>query len=448
MRRCSILALALCLVLPSPGRADYRPLATSPEQDEVLAEVLERAGPGRVVLFDLDSTLIDTRPRQVAILRAWAAREGVLELAGLQPEHIQSWDWAETLKRAGAPFPRIKDLAKRLRQPWSEGYWSDEALVHDLPMAGAPAYLRALHAKGATLAYVGRRTSQEAGTQRSLERLGFPLGERARLVLDEVPEAKSRKARKAAAQAARERSLASVAALGSVVAAFENEGHRVDDLRQRWPGSRVVHIISDGMAYTQTRGPRICGWLSQGEGARPEPGKIPDVPRPETPLEVVRVPDGDTVVARAPWGEQLTLRLIGIDTPEKDPLYERADMAGKKARHVAAYGAKLVANPKAWVEAKTFLSELLGKGELHLRYDPSNADGGHRDSTLSRRVLAYLFVRTAEGVELDVNAELCRAGYTLDYAKRYPHERGAEFRRLIEAARAAGRGYWSAKWRP
>ncbi|HBP18636.1 MAG TPA: hypothetical protein DEA08_12730 [Planctomycetes bacterium] len=448
MRRCSFLALALCLLAPSSAWADYRPLSTSPEQDQALNGVLERAGPGRVVLFDLDSTLIDTRPRQVAVLRAWAAREGVTELYGLQPEHIQSWDWTETLKRAGAPFPRIKELAKRLRQPWSEGYWSDAALVHDLPMAGASAYLRALHAKGATLAYVGRRASQEAGTRRSLEQLGFPLGERARLVLDEVAEAETRKARKAAAKAARERSLSTVAALGSVVAAFENEGHQVDALRQRWPGAVVVHLISDGMAYTQSRGPRIHGWLRRADEARPEPGKIPDVPRPDTPLEVVRVPDGDTVVARAPWGEQITLRLIGIDTPEKDPLYERADMAGKKARHVAAYGAKLVADPKAWVEAKTFLVELLGKGKLHLRYDPSNELSGHRDSTLSRRVLAYLVVRTPQGDEIDVNAELCRAGYTLDYAKRYPHQRGAEFRRLVEAAQAAGRGYWSAKWQP
>jgi endonuclease YncB( thermonuclease family)/phosphoglycolate phosphatase-like HAD superfamily hydrolase len=441
-------ALALVLLVSVAANADYRTLATSPAQDQLLDEVSKSAVAGKIVVFDLDSTLIDTRSRQVAILRAWAAREGVTELQALTLDHFQSWDFKETLKRAGVPLDKIRPLSKRVRKAWGKEFWRNESLVHDLPLPGAARYVRELHARGATVVYMGRRSSQTAGTRATLTHCGFPLDDRARLVLDEVEQVKGgRKKRSLAARAARERSLTSIAALGSVVATFENEGNKVDRLRQRWAQARVIHVRTDGLSYTQSRGPSIRGYLRTRDTV-PHPGSNPDIPDPKTALAIERVPDGDTVVARTPQGEKITLRLIGIDTPEKSPLYGRSNMAGKKQRHVVAYGKRLVDAPKAWVEAKTFLIGLLDQGSLHLEYDPNNAESGHRDSTSSRRVLAYLFVVTSEGKRIDVNAELCRRGFTYDYSKRYPHKRGAEFRQLIEKAKKEGIGYWSARWRP
>jgi len=441
---------AACLValFALPLHADYRTLGVSPGQDTVLAKLEALAAPGQVFIFDLDSTLLDTRPRQVAILRAWAAREGKTELSGLCVEHFQSWDFRETLKRAGVKISEIPALEKQVKKAWREGFWNPRALVHDLPIPGAAALVRRLHAKGATVAYVGRRATQDVQTQAALERFGFPLDERAILVSDVVEKVEGgRKARSKAARAAREAALTKAAGLGEVAACLENEGPKIDELRSRFPKALGVHVRTDGPGFTQSRGAYLEGYLRTTDSV-PAPGSNPDIPDPKTPLKVVGVPDGDTVKAETPQGERLTLRLIGIDTPEKDPLYERASMAGKKSRHVAGYGATLVADPKAWVEAKTFLISLLDQGDLHLAYDPDNERSGHRDSTSSRRVLAYLYVVKKDGSKIDVNAELCRQGYTLDYAFRYPHKRDKEFRKLIHAAKAAGLGYWAPKWQP
>ena len=197
---------AACLValFALPLHADYRTLEVSARQDKVLAELEGLAAPGRVFILDLDSTLLDTRPRQVAILRAWAAREGKAELSGLCVEHFQSWDFRETLKRAGVKISEIPALEKLVKQAWREGFWSPAALVHDLPLPGAAAFVRRLHAKGATVAYVGRRGSQEAATKAALTRFGFPLDERALLVCDLVEKVEGgRKARTKAARAKR-----------------------------------------------------------------------------------------------------------------------------------------------------------------------------------------------------------------------------------------------------
>lgn len=444
------LLTATCLValFATSALADYRTLETSAAQDRALERLSALAGPGKVFLLDLDSTLLDTRPRQVAILRAWAAREGKTELSGLCVEHFQSWDFKETLKRAGVKIKTIPALEKQVRKAWGKAFWTNEALAYDLPLPGAAALARRLHAKGATLAYVGRRSTQGVGTKAALVRFGFPIDERAQLVLDVVEKVTGgRKARSAAARAARAKSLEKAASLGEVVAALDNDGMRIDAYRAKFTKALVIHVRTDGPGFTNSRGPSLQGFLRTSDVV-PHPGQNPDVPKPETPLTIVGIPDGDTVKAETPEGEVVTLRLIGIDTPEKGPLYDRASMAGKKRRHIAGYGERLVANKAAWKEAKVFLEGLLAQGKVHLEYDPNNDRSGHRDSTSSRRVLAYLFVVTKDGTRIDVNAELCRGGYTLDYAHRYPHRRGVEFRELIRQAKAARKGYWSPRWQP
>ena len=62
MQRAMYVCLWACALAPAVALADYRLLATSQEQDQVLDRVLEATGPGKVVVFDLDSTVIDNRP--------------------------------------------------------------------------------------------------------------------------------------------------------------------------------------------------------------------------------------------------------------------------------------------------------------------------------------------------------------------------------------------------
>lgn len=443
------LLAALLSLAPSVVRAapvvlpEYRVLETSAQQDGLLDQALSRAAAGKVVLLDLDSTLLDNRPRTVAILRAWAEREGLIDLGGLTPEHLQEWGLDSALKRAGIAPARVKELSKQVRAAWGKEFWSDEATAYDLPIPGAARFARALWDKGATIVYVGRRVTQAAGTERSLRRFGFPLGERAVLELDQLES--GRDEGNAAAIASLERARAR----GEVVAAIDNEGPRVDLLRERFPEALVLQMRTDGPAFLKSQGPWIHGFLRTNDAA-PEPSEAGalDVPPEGAPLELVKVTDGDTIAVKDAAGEKHVIRLIGIDTPEKDGLYDQARMADKRRRHVEGYGERVVATKGSWTVARDFLQHLLEGKTITLKYDPANLKAGHRDSTGSRRILAYVWAEGSDGVQVDANMELAKNGMTLDYTPRYPHQRGAEFSKLVAEAHAEHRGYFGPEWQP
>ena len=115
-------------------------------------------------------------------------------------------------------------------------------------------------------------------------------------------------------------------------------------------------------------------------GAEPPP----PVPAPDftndTPVPVVRIVDGDTIVIQLD-GQDQKVRLIGVDTPETvDPR--------KPVQH---YGK----------EASAFLTNLLKGESVYLRYDQTKLDK-------YGRLLAYLY-RAPDG--LFVNLEIVRQGY-------------------------------------
>lgn len=141
----------------------------------------------------------------------------------------------------------------------------------------------------------------------------------------------------------------------------------------------------------------------------------PEIPRPDfsslDTAEVVRIVDGDTVVVRL-RGENVTVRLIGVDTPET--VHPR--------RPVEAYGK----------EASRFLTNLLAGESVYIESEPGN--------TVDRygRTLGYLY-RVPDG--LFVNLEIVRQGYGHAYTK-YPFAHMDLFRFYESKARESGRGLW------
>src|SRR5436190_1685758 len=81
----------------------------NPRQTLVLEEVLRRVGeavlrrpvPPPVVTFDLDSTVLDNRPRQLAILSAFAKANGLTGAEMLDFTEIDGWRVAEFVSRLG-----------------------------------------------------------------------------------------------------------------------------------------------------------------------------------------------------------------------------------------------------------------------------------------------------------------------------------------------------------
>jgi micrococcal nuclease len=135
---------------------------------------------------------------------------------------------------------------------------------------------------------------------------------------------------------------------------------------------------------------------------------------------VVRTVDGDTVHVRVA-GRIEKVRYIGIDTPEVHHPTRGEEPGGRAATEV---NRRLV-------------------GDRPVRLEP---DVQLRDR--HRRLLAYVWVKRADGVEVMVNAEMVRLGYA-QVLTVPPNVRHAEtFRKLAAEAREHHRGLWAGPLRP
>jgi micrococcal nuclease len=148
------------------------------------------------------------------------------------------------------------------------------------------------------------------------------------------------------------------------------------------------------------------------------PGRASSGPSPERDAlagMVVRVVDGDTVHVRLADRVE-KVRYIGIDTPETNHPTRGEEPGGREATEV---NGRLV-------------------GDRAVRLEP---DVQLRDR--HGRLLAYVWVRRADGGELMVNAELVRLGYA-QVMTVPPNVRHAElFRKLAIEARESHRGLWA-----
>ena len=146
---------------------------------------------------------------------------------------------------------------------------------------------------------------------------------------------------------------------------------------------------------------------SSGSGATPPPGAA-------QAAAIVRVVDGDTVIARLDSGPTERVRLIGIDTPE----------SVKPGTPVQCFALKASAHTKHLLTGR--------RVRLVLDAEPRDRYG---------RLLAYIY-RQPDG--LFVNADLVRGGYAQTLTIP-PNVRFADrFSALARQARDAGRGLWSA----
>ena len=146
-------------------------------------------------------------------------------------------------------------------------------------------------------------------------------------------------------------------------------------------------------------------------GARPPAGG-PAAEGPPGSATVVRVVDGDTLVAHLPAGDE-TVRLIGIDTPETK----------KPGTPVECFGA----------EASAHLEELAPPGTaVRLERDVDERDR-------YGRLLAYVF-RGPD--DLFVNRAMAEDGFAAAYTVPPNVARTDEVLAASRDARRAGRGLW------
>ena len=153
----------------------YAPFACSEFQDDLLTRAAEQVGTGSVAIFDLDGCLFDTRFRQVAIFKEFAAAHGVLELFHIKVSHFQDWDLRNTLMRLELSEDRIEEIYPALREFWWTRFFSNTYVRMDHAMPGAVELVRACYEQGAYVVYLtGRDNTMRKGTEDSLLAFGFP----------------------------------------------------------------------------------------------------------------------------------------------------------------------------------------------------------------------------------------------------------------------------------
>jgi hypothetical protein len=192
-----------------------------------------------VLVFDLDGTLFDNRPRSHAILQELATHwekphpELATRLGRLRAEEM-AYLLSDSLARVG-----LTD-AERVAEAtafWKERFFADEHLRHDVPVAGAAEFAKACYDAGAILVYLTGRDLplMGIGSFRSLRDHGFPIGvPGTELVLKPdaaMPDEEFKRFE-----------MPKLARVGPIVAAFDNEPVNCNTVLSQNPGCDSVLI--------------------------------------------------------------------------------------------------------------------------------------------------------------------------------------------------------------
>lgn len=156
-----------------------------PRLRQILMKIAELKTQGQTSLavFDLDSTLFDVSPRLERILMDFAAEP---ENKKRFPEQVKLFRHIKTLRtdwgiqgalvRAGLDGHH-PEFQLAVKDYWHERFFSSHYLQYDQPYEGAIAYVKAVAAAGAHVAYLTGRDQERMGTgsEEVLQQWDFPL---------------------------------------------------------------------------------------------------------------------------------------------------------------------------------------------------------------------------------------------------------------------------------
>ncbi|MBZ0116360.1 MAG: haloacid dehalogenase-like hydrolase [Sandaracinaceae bacterium] len=213
-----------------------------PHQLDVLSRVLGQlsswSGPrAPAVVFDLDATLFDNRPRTLEILMEFRD-----EIAGEDPALAEAMVSLEVDRIAYLLTDTLKgcgiykaDIVKRVTHYWHERFFSDEYIACDVPIEGAPEYVRACYEAGAVVVYLTGRDipGMLGGTVTKLRDDGFPIAVAGTELILKPDSGISDEAFKRGA-------LPTLDRVGELVAFFDNEPANCNLAKAMFPESTVV----------------------------------------------------------------------------------------------------------------------------------------------------------------------------------------------------------------
>ncbi|RMH55707.1 MAG: HAD family hydrolase [Candidatus Hydrogenedentota bacterium] len=203
-----------------------------------------------IVVFDIEGTLVDNRPRTCAILKKFVEEKGnaypdvAPRIRNLRADSVQ-YHLVDTFQDCGISNLFVLEHALKF---WADRFFSNRFLRFDTAIPGAVAFVNRLWKSGAMIVYLtGRdKPSMFSGTAGELEHLGFPIGvERTMLIMKPKP--------KAPAAPFKNEAAGFIERLGTVVAAFDDSMRNIEVYRKRWPEARIVQMRRPGQARPPQR---------------------------------------------------------------------------------------------------------------------------------------------------------------------------------------------------
>jgi hypothetical protein len=193
---------------------------------------LTRRQVSSVVIFDLDGTLLDNRPRTYRILREIAENfythtPNLQPILGKREEHDKvRYGVSATLEALGVSDPVEVDL---IEKEWKKRFFTDFYQRFDFPLPGGRHFVDDVHRAGATVCYLtGRDVSMLVGTTESLRQFGFPVGVLGTMTIVKTDISLDDERFK-------QETVDYLKRLGTIVATFENEPGNANMLVREFP---------------------------------------------------------------------------------------------------------------------------------------------------------------------------------------------------------------------
>lgn len=205
-----------------------------------------------VLVFDLDSTVFDNRPRQARIVREYGAQKNLPALTKVQQFHFTSgWDLKHACTAVGMSEADAESIHRDLKNFWGARFFTSPYCKDDIEIVGAPRFLNACVKTGAKLVYVtGRHEEMRAGSIEAMARCGMPVpGGTVALMMKPTLRESDDAYKRVAHQLLEE--------MGTVIAAFDNEPTHVNDYATRFPTCLPVHLATDHSGRPVTLSERV-----------------------------------------------------------------------------------------------------------------------------------------------------------------------------------------------
>lgn len=196
-----------------------------------------------VVIFDLDGTRYDNRPRTMYILRQIADQfydqmpQLVKAVENGEINKLDNYEYGldASMARLGVTDENEIKLAK---SEWSKRFFTDDYQQYDVPLPGAKKFVCDVYEAGATVIYLtGRDVNMLVGLTQTLRMCGFPVGVVGTMTMTKKDFNQDDGMFKDEVAAYLDR-------LGEVVGIFENEPANSNLFQKNFPGATSMFLLT------------------------------------------------------------------------------------------------------------------------------------------------------------------------------------------------------------